>query len=97
MYCTTIQLVVTTEPIEIFVHGGEAPQICFQELVDNFGLTINLGMIGSVEMQLGALEPEQFFPEVACESWITVKDYRVGHSMEFEDIVHKNLSHYVRL
>jgi hypothetical protein len=73
--------------------GCETTQICFQTLVDSFVLTISLGMTGNVEMQLGALKLEQFLPEIACESWIMVKDKRLGHSMEFEDIVHENLSH----
>jgi hypothetical protein len=51
-------------------------------------------MISGAKMQLGALDPGQFFPKVACESWIIVKDYRVGNYMKFEYIVHKNLSHY---
>jgi hypothetical protein len=42
----------------IFVFEREATQIGFQEIVDNVGLTIGLGMIGSVEMQLDALDPE---------------------------------------
>jgi hypothetical protein len=44
-------------------------------------------------MQLGSLELEQFLPKVVGESWIMVRDNRVGHSMEFEDIIHENLSH----
>jgi hypothetical protein len=50
-------------------------------------------MIGHTEMQLGALELKQLFPKVVGESWITIGDNIVGHSMEFEDIVHENLSH----
>jgi hypothetical protein len=72
----------------------ETYQICFQTLVGNFSLTIHLGMIDRVEMQLGSLELEQFFPKVAGESWIMVGDNRVGHDMDFEDIIHENLSHH---
>jgi hypothetical protein len=50
-------------------------------------------MIGGVEMQLGSLEPEQFLPKIVGESWISVRDNRMRHAMEFEDIIHKNLSH----
>jgi hypothetical protein len=32
--------------------------------------------------------------KVVGESWITVRDNRVGHSMKFEYIIHENLSHY---
>jgi hypothetical protein len=67
----------------------KTPQKCFQTLVDSFSLSISLGMIGSVEMQLGSLEPEQFLPKIVGEIWITVEDSRVRHAMEFEDIIHK--------
>jgi hypothetical protein len=50
-------------------------------------------MIGCVEMQLGTLELEQFLPKVSCEGWITIRENRVGHSMDIEDIIHQNLSH----
>jgi hypothetical protein len=45
-------------------------------------------------MQLGSLEIEQFLPKIAGESWITIKDNRVRHAMEFEDIIRKKISHY---
>jgi hypothetical protein len=77
----------------ILLVGHKTPQICFQALVDNFDLTIILGMIGCDEMQFSALEPQQFFPKFAGESWIMVEDNKVGNFMEFEDIVHENLSH----
>jgi hypothetical protein len=51
-------------------------------------------MIGSVEMQLGALETEQFFPKIASKSGITIKDNRMRHALKLEDIIHENLSHY---
>jgi hypothetical protein len=69
----------------------ETPQICFQTPVDSFSLTIILGMISQAEMQLGSLKLEQLFPNVVGESWIMVKDNRVGHSMKFEDIINENL------
>ena len=50
-------------------------------------------MTGRAEMKLGSLELEESFPKIDGECWITIKDYRVGHSMEFEDIFHENLSH----
>jgi hypothetical protein len=50
-------------------------------------------MIDSVEMQLGPLEPKKFFPKIASESWITVRDNRMRHAMEFEYIFQKKLSH----
>jgi hypothetical protein len=73
--------------------GRKTPQICFQALVDNFSLTINIGMIGRAEMQLCSLELEQFLTKVASEGWIVVGGNRVRHSMKFEDINHENLSH----
>jgi hypothetical protein len=44
-------------------------------------------------MQLGSLESEQLLPESACKSWIMIKNNRMMHAMEFEDIIHKTLSH----
>jgi hypothetical protein len=54
MYCTTIQLGVTISPL-IFLFQGKTPQICFQTIVDNFHLSISLGMISDYEMQLGSV------------------------------------------
>jgi hypothetical protein len=71
----------------------KTPQICFQTLVDNFHLTISLGMISCAEMQLGALELKQFLPKIACEIWVTIRNNRVRHAMKLEDLVHENLSH----
>jgi hypothetical protein len=73
--------------------GHRTPKICFDALVDNFSLSISLGMISYVEMQLGSLELEQFLPKIVGESWITVKYNRVRHAMKFEYIIHKSLSH----
>jgi hypothetical protein len=67
---------------------GKTPQICFQTLVDNFCLTISLGMISYGEMQLGALELKQFLPKISCESWVTIRNNRVWHAMKLEDLVH---------
>jgi len=61
--------------------GSKAPKICFQTLVDNFGLTISLGVIGSAKMQLSALELEQYLSKVSSESVITVRDSRLWHAM----------------
>jgi hypothetical protein len=46
---------VTIEPIDFFLSVDKTPQIRLQTLIENFSLTISLGMIGGVEMQLGAL------------------------------------------
>jgi hypothetical protein len=54
MCCTTIQLGVTIDIID-FVVGWKKLQVCFQTIVDNFSLTIILGMIGGFDMQLGSL------------------------------------------
>jgi hypothetical protein len=51
-------------------------------------------MIGGVEMQLGSLEPEKFLPKIVSEIWISIRDNRMRHAMEFEYIIHKNMSHY---
>jgi len=50
-------------------------------------------MTDRAEMQLGALEPEQFLPKFVFESGITIGDNRVGNSMDFEDIFHEKLNH----
>jgi hypothetical protein len=39
------------------------------------------------------VELEQFLPKFAGEGWITVKDNRVRHSINFKDIIHKILIH----
>jgi hypothetical protein len=52
-----------------------------------------MGMICCAEMQLGPLELQQFFPKVASEIWIIVEDNTMRHAMEFEYIIHENLSH----
>jgi hypothetical protein len=91
MCCTTIQLEVTIEPTDFFL-SNEKHRKCFQTFVDNFSLAINLRMIGNAEMHFGSVEPEQFLPKIVGESWISVRDNRMRHSMRFEDIIHENLS-----
>jgi hypothetical protein len=77
----------------IYVHK-KTPQIGFQTLVDNFSLAMIMGMIGNVEMQLGSLETQQFFPKIVGESGIYVRDNRMRHAMKHGDIIYENLSHY---
>jgi len=50
-------------------------------------------MIGDVEMQLGALYSEHFFPKIAGESWISIRNNRMRHAMKLEDMIHEKLSH----
>jgi hypothetical protein len=94
MCCTTIQLGVTTEPIEFVMSDAKHRKYVSKHLLTTFILSISLGMIGGVEMQLGSLESEQFLPKIVGESWISVRDNRMRHAMEFEYIIHKKLSHY---
>jgi hypothetical protein len=56
-------------------------------------LTISLGMISCAEMQLGASKLEQFFPEIVGEGWVMIKNNRMRHAMNLEDLIHENLSH----
>jgi hypothetical protein len=56
----------------ILSFGRKETQIYFQTFVDDFDLTISLGMIRNVEMQLGVMKPKQFLPKIASESWIIV-------------------------
>jgi hypothetical protein len=49
-------------------------------------------MIGDVEMQLGALYPEQFFPKIVGESGISFINNRMRHAMKLEDMIHETLS-----
>jgi hypothetical protein len=79
--------------LSFFSFLWQTPQICFQELVDSFSLTISMMLIGHDEMQLGSLDIEQFFPKFHGEIWMMVGDNRVWNSMKFEDIIHENLSH----
>jgi hypothetical protein len=51
-------------------------------------------MIGGAQIKLVSLEHEQFLPNIASESWILVRDNRMRNSMEFEYIIHKNISHF---
>jgi hypothetical protein len=44
-------------------------------------------------MQLGALETEQFLPKIVGKSGISVRDNRMRHAMNLEDIIHENLIH----
>ena len=43
-------------------------------------------MIGCDEMQLGALEPEQFLPKIVGESGISIRNNRRRHVMKLEDM-----------
>jgi len=44
-------------------------------------------------MKLGALELEQFLPQIAGEIWVTIRNNRMWHAMNLEDLIHENLSH----
>ena len=72
----------------------KTPQICFQILVDRFGFSISLGMIGGVGMKLGFLELEQFFPKIVGESGVSVRDNRIRHAMKLEYIIHEYMRHF---
>jgi hypothetical protein len=50
-------------------------------------LAISLGMIDSVEMELGALDTKQFLPNIVGKSGISVKDNRMRHDMKLECIL----------
>jgi hypothetical protein len=52
-----------------------------------------MGVIGSDEIQLGAMYLENFLPKIAGESGVSVKDNRIRHAMKLEDIIHEYLSH----
>jgi hypothetical protein len=69
-------------------------EIHFQKLVENFCLAINMRMIGGDVMQLGSLDPKHLLPKIVGESWLSVKNNRMRHAMNFKDIIHENLSHY---
>jgi hypothetical protein len=56
-------------------------------------MAIRLGVIGNVEMQLGDMYLERFFPKISGESGVSVKDNRIRHAMKHEDIIHDYLSH----
>jgi hypothetical protein len=77
----------------IFPFKGKTPQVSIQTLIDDFSLTISLGMIGSFEMKLGALDSEQFWPKIAGECWISIRNNRMRHAMNLEDMIHEKLSH----
>jgi hypothetical protein len=44
-------------------------------------------------MQFSSMELEQFLPKIVGQSWITIGDNSVGHSMNFEYIIDEHLSH----
>jgi hypothetical protein len=50
-------------------------------------------MISYAEMQLGALELEQFLPKITGESWVAIRNNRMWHAMKLEDLIHEKLSH----
>jgi hypothetical protein len=77
----------------IFLFRGKTPQICFQTLVENFRLAINMGMTSCDNMQFGALYLEHVLPKIACESGVAIRNNRVQQAMKLEDLIHENLSH----
>jgi hypothetical protein len=50
-------------------------------------------VIGSVEMQLGALYLEQLLPKIDGESGVSIRDNRIRHAMKLEYIIYEYLSH----
>jgi len=54
---------------------GEATQVLFKAAIDNFCLTVCLGMIYRTHFQFRALNLEEFIPEGTDEDWIAVTYY----------------------
>jgi hypothetical protein len=71
----------------IFPFRGKIPQISIQTLIDDLSLTISMGMIGTIEMQLGALESEYLLPKIVGESWISIRNNRMNHAMNLDDMI----------
>jgi len=46
--------------------------MCFQALVDNFDMTISLGVMCGVEIQLSVMELKQLLPKIASEGGVTI-------------------------
>ena len=63
-------------------------------LIDSFNLTIHLGVIGSVEIELSSLDPKQLLLEIGCEGGVMVHDNSLRHTMEFKDIIYEDLSYH---
>ena len=79
---------------------GEAPQIglqafshCFCLTIGLRILTIGLRMLSCNQLELFSLELENFQPKFSNESVVVIRHNRSRHAMQFEYLVHENLSY----
>ena len=67
----------------------EQPKVLLQFLVDLLRLSVTLWVIGSGGCNLDPKHAVQFPSELCHELWASVRDYLVGYTVEFPDILDK--------
>ena len=71
----------------------KAPYVGLQTFVDNFYLTIRMGVILCTHLELRAMELEKLLPKIASEGGISIRHNRSGHAIHFENLINEDLSH----
>ena len=72
---------------------SKTAEVCLEALVYTFGLPIRLGMICSAHTKLSAYQPKQKLPQPTGKYSISVRNDGLRHTMELEDMIHKETSH----
>ena len=73
----------------LLVWSDVAAEVCPGVPVCVFRLSTSLRMVGSAEIEVGAQLGEEFLPEIRCEFGISVRNERLRHAVQAEDVVTK--------
>lgn len=61
---------------------GETAQVCLQTSIDHLSLPVRLRMVCGAELELGALHPKDFFPEMANKNLVPIRDNGFRYPVE---------------
>ncbi|KAM2148457.1 hypothetical protein COP2_004469 [Malus domestica] len=65
----------------------------FQGAVKDFSLAICLWVVCRTSAKFAALKMKELLPKVAHEDGVTIRNDRLGHAMEFENFLNKNVGY----
>ena len=69
----------------------------FKYLIHSLFLTTSLRMVGSAEVQLSTQICKQPLPKIGSELDISVRDYCLRKSMQFENLLHEDICNVISL
>jgi hypothetical protein len=72
----------------------QASEVIFKALIDPFGLTITLRVIGTTKFQFHSQGFEQIMPKLASKNSVPISDDSQWKSMQLENMINKQLNNY---